>query len=395
MKNWGDRKIRLEQTTMGSPSVGAGGHIDIAYGTFDRPGPNPEKDMEKAVVPTEMVATQLATERPPVEDEDYVPGSIAELARASAEIAKLVPPDQVKKFYLRLKELADESIERQEITTMDEKNMEESKMRRRLVKMIREAMDDLDEPAIPGVDPNRELVSYPDIIKAHPEEFEDVKPARKYAAARMADKTGRGKLMAMLDQIPEEELDKIHDLAKDEYIDLLQEVLGDDLDANDIKDLKSVPAMELYEMSDSYKFFFKAAFVLPAADEFQKAFSKIDRDLIGEIEKKLKVLKLPQSIMSSVTFQLVGGVEKSTKEIKNKIAQAAAAGEIQPREIDMVYKRLMTKFPELEDYAKKKKVELRGEATKNYMDASMKKYAAMPLEQRKQIIVQALSKMGA
>lgn len=388
------RTIQNEQTTIGAPSVGAGGHIDLALGTFDRPGPNPEKDAERVIVPKEMVATQLATERPPVEDDDYVPSSVVELAKAAAEIAKMVPPDQVGKFYLRLKELADESVERQEITTIGEKEMIESKQKTKLVKMIREAMDDLDGPGIPGRDPNRKLASYPDIIKAHPEEFEDVKPARRYAAALEAGQTGLGKLEAMIDQLPVEDLDKLHKVAKDEYIDLFEEVMGDDIDAEDISDLKSLPADALYDMSDAYKFFFKAAFVLPTTEKFEKAYRSATRDAIAKVQASLKSLKIPSSVLSTVVFQLLGFSKRDPSAIKQKYLEASTAGEIRPEDVEMHYKQLMSKYAGVEASAKKDMVAARAAAAKDFVRDSLDAYSKMPLNSRKNLVIQAFEKMG-
>lgn len=386
-------KPRLkEQTTMGAPSVGTGGHIDLALGTFDRPGPNPGKDVEKTIVPSEMVATQLATERPPVEDEDYIPNSIAELSVAASEIAKLVPPDQVKKFYLRLKEIADESVERQEITTIDEKNMQESKFKKRLVKMIHEAMDDLED--IPGRDPNRELVGYPDIIKAHPEEFQDVKPARRYPEALKAAKTGLGKLRAVLEFIPEEELDKLHKVAKDEYIDLFEEVLGEDADPEDIDDLKKLPPDALYDMSDAYKFFFKAAFVIPNVDKLDKTFRAISRNAVSKVEDSLKPLKVPSNAMATTVFQILGFSERDPAAIKQRFQDAVSAGKIKPEEVDMRYKQLMSKYPSIESSAKKDMVAERGKAVKEFIKDSLDTYSKMSLEDRKNLMIQAFDKMG-
>lgn len=395
MKNLSNRKIRLEQTTMGAPSVGVGGHIDIAYGTFDRPGPNPENDVKKAVVPREMVATQLATDRPPIEDDDYVPSSISELAKAAAELAKLVPPDQVKKFYLQLKELADDSVERQEITTLDN-NMQETK-KSKILKMINEALDDLeglDEPESKLVQKGREAVPYPDIIKAHPEEFEDIKPGRRYAAALGAAQSGLGKLEAMLDQIPEEKLDKIQNLAKDEYIDLFEEVLGEDAAPEDIADLKKLPPHVLYDMSDAYKFFYKAAFVMPAQDDFDKAYRKTARDAVADVQAKLKPLKVPASALSTVVFQILGFSKRNPQEIKQKYVDAASAGEIRTNETEMLYKQLMSKYADIEATAKKQMVDNRAKAADAFIDASLDKYSKMSLEQKKILIQQAFAKMG-
>jgi len=386
------KKLRLEQTTIGAPSTNAGGHIDLALGTFDRPGPNPQKDLEKAIVPTEMVATQLATERPPIEDDEYVPASIAELAKASAELAKLIPPEQVKKFYLKMKEYADECVERQEITTIGEKEMQESK-KSKIVKMIREALDDLDAP-LPGVDPNRELVPYPDIIKAHPEEFEDVKPHRRYTAALKASQTGMAKLKSMLETIPDEELDKLHKVAKDEYVDLFEEVMGEDADPSDIADLKKLPADTLYEMSDAYKFFFKAAFVLPNLDKYDKAIRKASSTAVDDAQSKIKPLKVPPSAQPTVIYQMLGFSQRDPGAIKEKYQQAASTGEIKPEQVEMLYKNLMMKYGEIQAAAKKGMLDARNEATKNFTRDSLDSYSKMSLENRKNLVMQAFEKMG-
>lgn len=84
-----------------------------AYGVHDRPGPTGEADHEfKPTVhpdlplkPTELMSSQLASERPPIEDEDYLPTSVSDLRGAASAIAGLVPPDHVEKFYMRMKDL--------------------------------------------------------------------------------------------------------------------------------------------------------------------------------------------------------------------------------------------------------------------------------------------------
>lgn len=86
---------------------------DMSYGVFDRPGPTEEMnpDFKPTVAPslplkpTEMMSAQLATERPPIDDDDYIPASVSELRQAASAVAELVPPDHVEKFYMRIKDL--------------------------------------------------------------------------------------------------------------------------------------------------------------------------------------------------------------------------------------------------------------------------------------------------
>jgi len=77
--------------------------------------PNMASTMQSSVPlrPSELMATQLADERPPIEDLEYAPVSVPALKAAVAAIADLVPPDQVTRFYRRAQELLDDAVERQ------------------------------------------------------------------------------------------------------------------------------------------------------------------------------------------------------------------------------------------------------------------------------------------
>ena len=103
---------------------------DIAYGIYDRPaytgaitpgGKGKDDEAETTVPsevplapikPTEMMSGQLAHEKPPIEDDEYKPTSVADLARASQAIAELVPKDQIDFFYQSLHTLLDDSVEK-------------------------------------------------------------------------------------------------------------------------------------------------------------------------------------------------------------------------------------------------------------------------------------------
>lgn len=51
------------------------------------------------ISPSDQMATQLQTQRPPVEDPEFVPANQEELGRALISLAPLVPDDKVEKFY--------------------------------------------------------------------------------------------------------------------------------------------------------------------------------------------------------------------------------------------------------------------------------------------------------
>ena len=66
--------------------------IDYIAGHAGSEAPTP-------IEPTEMMAGQLADEKPPVEDEEFVPGSPRELARAVAALSDYVPSDEIEGYY--------------------------------------------------------------------------------------------------------------------------------------------------------------------------------------------------------------------------------------------------------------------------------------------------------
>jgi len=71
---------------------------------------------DNPIKPSSHMATQLSIETPPVEDEEYVPGTINELCAAASVICKEVPISQVEFFYRKLHVILDEAIDREEDT---------------------------------------------------------------------------------------------------------------------------------------------------------------------------------------------------------------------------------------------------------------------------------------
>jgi hypothetical protein len=59
------------------------------------------------IEPSDQVALQLSTQRPPVEDPEFVPSNPEELGRALESLAMLVPDDRVEEFYRMFVSLID------------------------------------------------------------------------------------------------------------------------------------------------------------------------------------------------------------------------------------------------------------------------------------------------
>lgn len=105
--------LLFEAPTFGMPDgVGERQDRPVSSGVTD-PDFKPTIPPELPLKPTEMMATQLADERPPVEDEEYVPTSVADLARAASAIAEMVPPGTIEFFYKQLHALLDKAQEQQ------------------------------------------------------------------------------------------------------------------------------------------------------------------------------------------------------------------------------------------------------------------------------------------
>ena len=67
---------------------------------------------EIPIVAMSQMSTQLTDAMPPIEDPDFIPGTIEELGRSVDLISRQVPHEQLEWFYEKVVELADESIEK-------------------------------------------------------------------------------------------------------------------------------------------------------------------------------------------------------------------------------------------------------------------------------------------
>jgi len=65
------------------------------------------------VAPTEMMATQLAVDKPPIEDDEFMPDGVEELSRAVSALADQVPAGQVEFFYELMKKNLDAAMEKE------------------------------------------------------------------------------------------------------------------------------------------------------------------------------------------------------------------------------------------------------------------------------------------
>ena len=67
---------------------------------------------DEPIKPSEMMATQLAVEAPPVDDPEYIPSTKGELGRAAQLISEEVPEDQIERVYRQLHKILDSALDR-------------------------------------------------------------------------------------------------------------------------------------------------------------------------------------------------------------------------------------------------------------------------------------------
>jgi len=67
---------------------------------------------EEPIQASDMMSTQLAVEKPPVEDPNFVPATTGELSRAASVMSNEVPDDQIDFFYRKLHDLLDQALDR-------------------------------------------------------------------------------------------------------------------------------------------------------------------------------------------------------------------------------------------------------------------------------------------
>jgi len=63
------------------------------------------------ISPSDQAATQLHTQRPPIEDPDFVPANQVELGKAMDALSTLVPDGMVEKFYRQFVAMVDNAAE--------------------------------------------------------------------------------------------------------------------------------------------------------------------------------------------------------------------------------------------------------------------------------------------
>ena len=348
---------------------------DVDYGIYDRPAPDHEKEDDLTVgedlplAPSDQMANQLTVDRPPIEDDEFVPGSVEELSRASKAIAQLVPADQVEHFYRSLHRLLDDCTDRSSEASLaqpseDSENpseVSESTYKSMIKKALFEILskDDVDElDAYRGRSYDTGGVDYfgeePDSSQSSSQSAVKQKSDGTVSLEQIADEFGysgasgvRQEIKRLTDRlkyfvtsVKREDLDALIDYSVGEYVDSM--VIADLIDEEDADFLRSNPSD--LKSSRGFRYFFVESFVMPA-------YREVTRNATRELNQSIESLEIPQTMHQTVFNQVTGASSKGT--IAKKLASLVKSGKIDKEEALRLVRKIESSMPKLQSSAEK------------------------------------------
>jgi hypothetical protein len=359
--------------------------------------------------PSPQMATQLSTERPPIEDDDFIPASVEELSKSAHAISELVPDDQIDWFYKQLHKLLDAAVDRSAKPPEEEEMKEESirkSIRRTLFELLSEQTGDLEdedefgeykqhfsdieademlkrseddgagrgasdvdwfgeepEPAsLPAADVSKDEMSLEDLAA----EFGYAgAPGVRQEINRLADR-----MKYFVTKVRKEDLAALVDYAVGEYIDAMDK--ADLLDDPDVEELRRAP--HVVKDLDSFRFFFTTAFILPAYKDVAKEAAK-------KVKSEINDLGLPKEIHQTIYNQVTGATKKDPALIQKKLMKL-----VQQEKINSVESR------EIQDKIRRAIAVLKSvaELSDNLVQKSLDKWQSLNASKRKSLLTQAL-----
>ena len=341
---------------------------DVSYGIYDRPIESREDEFDEKTVPSEIpieassqMATQLSVDRPPIEDEEYLPASVDELSRAASAISKLVPVDKVESFYRSLHDLLEKTMDEESEVSSEPvevpTEVSERKNRAKINRVISEMVSDDDVAeldAYRGRSYDTGGVDYFGDYDAAPEGKTE-KSSGGYSLDDIADEMGYsgasgvrqeiqrllGRLQYFVVNVDPSDLESLKDFAANEYIDIMQS--GDfGLDDADIADLKSNVAA--VKSLDTFRYFFVMNFVIPA-------YRQVVREATRRLNSEIDALGLPDDMKQTVYNQASGLSKEGT--IAKKLASKVKAEEITKEEALELVRKIESAMPGLKDSSEK------------------------------------------
>ena len=341
---------------------------NIQYGMHDRPGASAEEQdgsaettipEEVPVQPAEMMATQLADDRPPIEDDEYVPDNVEELGRAVKALTGQVPSDQISKFYKDIQRAVEKSKgESQPHRVSDaegllgdkpqEEDVYEETIRRAIRIVLKEASwgdDDDFRYREDSTEPDYSAMDDPPVNnEPDGQNLDQIAGEFGYAGASGARQDIERMLRRMRyisEKMGKGEMDSLQDFAAQEFIDAM--LSGEYIDEDDVTDLQQNTGM--VKKLDSFRFFFVGGIMMPAYNEIKRSARK-------KVEDKIASLGLPAGMSQSILNQALGEVPKNLDKLETKLLKLAfKSGVNDADELDNMVDKMKDAFPELEKSA--------------------------------------------
>lgn len=348
---------------------GAGGHIDVAYGVYDRPGPQEGiGDVDalvniEPIVPIEQVSTQLSADRPPVDDPDFSPTSRRSFELAMSTLASYVPEDKIPDLYRIVRDKVEKMVDDD---LMSSKYAGEEKMEsveRKIRKILLEEFSDEDL--------KRMQDEFDEEFGTDKEGSETDPSPGEASLDQIASKTGFSgpsgvknflyrllSRMARFENIPSDELDALVDFAAGEYVDVMQQAGAIDEDEADFLAKNKEHVFEL----PSFKFFVSNAIAAPALKELERTGKKKISSLIDR-------LGLADKTKNALMNQLMGQVPRNEKLISSRIDSDRDAGKMTDEEAEDAKNKIKAGFSAM------KKVVMAGD---DFVEVALQRYAKMP-----------------
>ena len=172
-------------------------------------------------------------------------------------------------------------------------------------------------------------------------------------------------------KIKPEDMNKLRDYAVGEFIDGMSQT--DLLDPEDIVELQQAP--QAVNELDSFRFFFVAAFLMPA-------YQKVAREAKSRIKDQMKSLGIPDKLEQTVLNQVTGGAKRDRRGLQAKLDKLVSAGEVPADKRDEIAQNLDQGFQSMIDA---------GELADDLVQKSMDGWSSMSQQKKTAVLDQALN----
>jgi hypothetical protein len=288
----------------------------VRAGQFDRPlkqqsipGADFESTLpeEMPIHASEMMGVQLAEERPPIEDPEYVPTNVAQLSLAAAAIAQQVPQAQVSYFYRQLHRVLDgaqgrensgKTSETVEDVEEEEVEVEVEESIKRAVRQVIKEQEGLEGDGSDGAS-YRELQT----VTGH----RAPSGVRQYIG-RSVERLG------YMQGIDQDDVDELIAYGVLELTDLLLD--EGSIDDDDAAELKMNP--QHVEEMDLFRNFLIDAIMLPA-------FYQVKRNAKKEVGAQLETTEIPATLHDRIKNFIVDDPERDEQKLLADVKTDAVA----------------------------------------------------------------------